>query len=64
MRKFRNFFLMIWFLVHLIITPYQFGAFLMPLRPLLNQSRQPPKALGSLFKLKLKTAGEHVFNRG
>jgi hypothetical protein len=27
------------FLVHLNITPYQFGEFLMPLRPLLNQSR-------------------------
>ena len=31
---------MIGFLVHLIITPFQFGAFLMPLRLLLNQSRQ------------------------
>jgi hypothetical protein len=35
---FENDFLMIEFLVHLIITPYQFGAFLMPLRPLFNQS--------------------------
>jgi hypothetical protein len=33
---------MIGFLVHLIITPYQFGAFLMPLRPLFNQTDIPP----------------------
>jgi hypothetical protein len=30
--------LMIGFLVHLIITSYQFGAFLMPLRLLLKQT--------------------------
>ena len=41
MRKFRKKNLMIGFLVHLIITPYQFEACLMPLRPLLNQSRIP-----------------------
>jgi hypothetical protein len=28
--------------VTLIITPYQFGAFLMPLRPLFNQTDIPP----------------------
>jgi hypothetical protein len=33
---------MIGFLVNLIVTPYQFEAFSMPLRPLLNQSRIPP----------------------
>jgi hypothetical protein len=42
MRKFRKNFLMIGFLVHLIITPYQFGAFLMPLRPSFNQTDIPP----------------------
>jgi hypothetical protein len=42
MQEFRKNFMMIWFLVHLIITQYQFGAFLMPLKPLLNQSRIPP----------------------
>jgi hypothetical protein len=41
MRKFGKIFWMIGFLVHFIITPYQFGAFLMPMGPLLNESRQP-----------------------
>jgi hypothetical protein len=44
MRKFRKIFLMIGFLVHLIIAPYKFQACLMPLRPLFNQSRIPPKS--------------------
>jgi hypothetical protein len=42
MHKFRKKIVMIGFLVHLIITSYQFGAFLMALWPLSNQTDIPP----------------------
>ena len=57
MRKFRKkIFLMIGFLEHLIITPYQFGAFLMPLRPLFNQTEPP------LSPLALRHTSYHAYD--
>ena len=49
--KTRKFFLMIWSVVHVVITPGHFGAFIMPLRPHKASDQYLLKGLGAFWQI-------------
>jgi hypothetical protein len=64
-----NQFLMIGFVVHLIITPYKFGAILMPLNPCEHIKKDPPwhqshncGSTSNVVYRKLKAVGVSIFS--
>jgi hypothetical protein len=67
-KNFEKLFWMLWFVVHFDNTRNQFGAFLMPLRLLLNQSPIPPLILkfAQIFakgcRKQTKTQGQPFFS--